>query len=76
MLNSDVLNASPFRHALRPLPDKAVSHALRSSGQNTGDIGAKAIAEVLKVNTVLTKLELGSNSIGDGGAKAIAEARS
>ena len=39
MRNSDVLNASPFRHALRPLPDKAVSHALRSSGQNTGDIG-------------------------------------
>ena len=39
MRNSEVLNASPFRHALRPLPDKAVSHALRSSGQNNGDIG-------------------------------------
>jgi hypothetical protein len=36
--------------------------------------GAKAIAEALKVNAVLTTLNLGYNSIGDEGAKAIAEA--
>ena len=39
-----------------------------------GDEGAKAIAEALKVNTVLTRLRLGENKIGDEGAKAIAEA--
>ena len=38
------------------------------------DHGAKAIAEALKVNPVLTSLVLYSNSIGDDGAKAIAEA--
>jgi Ran GTPase-activating protein (RanGAP) involved in mRNA processing and transport len=41
---------------------------------NIGDEGAKAIAEALKVNTVLTVLYLGENNIGDDGAKAIAEA--
>ena len=39
-----------------------------------GDDGAKAIAEALKVNPVLTTLLLWSNNIGDDGAKAIAEA--
>ena len=39
-----------------------------------GDGGAKAIAEALKVNAVLTILKLGSNKIGVDGAKAIAEA--
>ena len=39
-----------------------------------GDEGAKAIAEALKVNPVLTTLWLGANSIGADGAKAIAEA--
>ena len=39
-----------------------------------GDDGAKAIAEALKVNAVLTELKLYYNSIGDDGAKAIAEA--
>eukprot|EP00900_Chrysochromulina_parva_P015346 jgi/Chrpa1/23812/Chrysochromulina_OHIO_Genome00026551-RA len=36
--------------------------------------GAKAIAEALKVNAVLTELSLGANNIGVDGAKAIAEA--
>ena len=36
--------------------------------------GAIAIAEALKVKTVLTELVLYDNSIGDEGAKAIAEA--
>ena len=45
---------------------------LRSN--SIGDDGAKAIAEALKVNTVLTTLNLDRNSIGDDGAKAIAEA--
>ena len=36
--------------------------------------GAKAIAEALKVNPVLTELDLYNNQIRDDGAKAIAEA--
>ena len=43
-------------------------------GNSIGVDGAKAIAEALKVNTVLTKLYLFNNSIGVDGAKAIAEA--
>ena len=40
-----------------------------------GDDGAKAIAEALKVNPVLTELNLNGNfNIGPEGAKAIAEA--
>jgi hypothetical protein len=38
-----------------------------------GDDGAKAIAEALKVNAVVAKLDLGWNKIGDEGAIAIAE---
>jgi hypothetical protein len=38
-----------------------------------GDEGAKAIAEALKVNPVLTSLDLRANIIGVDGAKAIAE---
>ena len=34
---------------------------------NIGDEGAKAIAEALKVNAVLTKLWLGSNNLGNAG---------
>ena len=41
---------------------------------NIGDDGAKAIAEALKVNPVLTSLDLRKNSICVDGAKAIAEA--
>ena len=37
-------------------------------------MGAKAIAQALKVNAVVTELKLGGNKIGDEGAKAIAEA--
>ena len=46
------------------------------SDHSTGnsDDEAKAIAEALKVNTVLTTLYLSNNSIGDEGSKAIAEA--
>ena len=44
------------------------------SNNSIGDEGAKAIAEALKVNAVLTKLSLGGNKIGDVGAKAIANA--
>ena len=44
-------------------------------GNGIGDDGAKAIAEALKVNPVLTSLDLyGNFSIGDDGARAIAEA--
>jgi Ran GTPase-activating protein (RanGAP) involved in mRNA processing and transport len=46
---------------------------LNLTAKSIGDDGAKAIAEALKVNTVLTSLSLDDNSIGDDGAKAIAE---
>ena len=39
-----------------------------------GDDGAKAIAEALKVNPVLTKLYLYNNNLGDAGEKAVREA--
>jgi Ran GTPase-activating protein (RanGAP) involved in mRNA processing and transport len=39
-----------------------------------GDDGAKAIAEALKVNAVVTTLYLYDNNIGPEGAMAIAEA--
>jgi hypothetical protein len=41
---------------------------------NIGDEGAKAIAEALKVNVVVTTVDLGDNSIRVEGAIAIAEA--
>ena len=39
-----------------------------------GDEGAKALAEALKVNATVKKLELRSCGIGDDGAAALAEA--
>ena len=36
--------------------------------------GAKAIAEALKVNAVLTKLDLKYNKLGEAGKKAVREA--
>ncbi len=49
---------------------------LRLNGNEIGDVGAKAIAEALKVNgnADLTVLWLADNNIGVDGAKAIAEA--
>ena len=41
---------------------------------NIGDVGAKYIAEALKVNRVLTTLYLHNNVVGDGGARSIAQA--
>ena len=38
------------------------------------DDGAKAIAEALKVNAVLTKLNLENNNLGDAGEKAVRKA--
>ena len=39
-----------------------------------GDDGAQAIAEALKVNPVLTKLDLEFNNLGDAGKKAVRDA--
>ena len=41
---------------------------------NIGVEGAKAIAEALKVNAVLTKLSLLNNNLGDAGEKAVRDA--
>ena len=41
------------------------------SHNNIGDDGAKAIAESLKVNPVLTKLYLQYNNMGETGKKAM-----
>ena len=38
---------------------------------NIGAEGAKAIAEALKVNTSLTKINLWDNNIGDKGAREL-----
>jgi NLR family CARD domain-containing protein 3 len=39
-----------------------------------GDDGAKAIAEALKVNAVLIKLDIQVNNMGDEGEKAVRDA--
>ena len=44
-----------------------------SSG-GIGDEGAKAIAEALKVNLVLTKLDLRINGLGNAGKQAVRDA--
>ena len=44
------------------------------SFNSIGDDGAKAIAEALKVNPVLTKLDLRYNNMGDAGGKVVREA--
>ena len=43
-------------------------------GNDIGDVGAKAIAEALKVNAVLTKLDIWANNMGDAGGKAVRDA--
>jgi hypothetical protein len=45
-----------------------------SQNYNISDDGAKAIAEALKVNAVLTKLNLKFNDMGDAGNKALRDA--
>ena len=42
--------------------------------RSIGDAGATAIGEGLKVNAVLTELNLSDNLVGDEGAKALASA--
>ena len=44
------------------------------AGNRIGVDGAKAIAEALKVNPVLTKLDLRWNTMGDAGKKAVRDA--
>ena len=44
------------------------------SNNNIGSNGAKAIAEALKVNPVLTKLNLEVNNLGEAGEKAVRDA--
>ena len=46
---------------------------LQLSKAEIGDMGAQALAEALRENSSLTKLELDANSIGDAGAQALAE---
>jgi hypothetical protein len=43
-------------------------------GNNIGVEGVITIAEALKVNAVLTKLELEYNSMGDAGKQALQDA--
>ena len=48
---------------------------LHLASNNIGDNGAKAIAEALKVNRVLTKLNIQYNaSMGDAGKQAVRDA--
>jgi len=48
-----------------PLPSLLLSH------NSLGDAGAKEIAEMLKVNNTVTRVDLSSNEIGDDGAAAL-----
>ncbi len=47
---------------------------LELGGNEIGDEGAKAIAEALKVNAVLTKLDIRYKNMGDAGKKAVRDA--
>ena len=47
---------------------------LELGNNSIGDDGAKAIAEALKVNAVLTELHLYDNNLGDAGNKAVQDA--
>ena len=47
--------------------------ALDLGNKNIGDLGAQALAEVLKVNTNLKNINLAVNGIKDKGVKYIAE---
>lgn len=47
--------------------------SLNLSGNNINDVGAQALAEMLKINTTLESLELNCNGIEYDGAVALAE---
>jgi hypothetical protein len=47
---------------------------LKLGSNSIGVEGAIAIAEALKVNAVLTKLDLENNRMGDAGEKAVRDA--
>ena len=50
------------------------SSTLKLPGKGLGDAGAKELAEVIKVNKVLQRIDLTYNRIGNAGAQALAEA--
>ena len=50
------------------------SKELNLSYYDLGAEGAKSLSEALKVNTVLTNIDLRSNNIGDEGAKSLSSA--
>ena len=47
-------------------------NTLHLRDNSIGDIGVRALAVALKVNTALATLDLRYNSIGDSGARALA----
>ena len=47
---------------------------LQLGGNSISEDGAKAIAEALKVNPVLTKLDLRGNDLGNAGGKVVQDA--
>ncbi|KJE97164.1 hypothetical protein CAOG_010088 [Capsaspora owczarzaki ATCC 30864] len=53
---------------------KNASGQLSLLNRQIGEVGARAIAETLKVNKTLKYLDLDNNLIGDAGAQSIAEA--
>ena len=62
--------------ALKGVFNRVLTELSVSLGGNEmfGDEGAKAIAEALKVNSVLTKLYLCNNNLGRAGEKAVRDA--
>ena len=50
------------------------SSTLKLAGKGLGDAGAKELAEVIKVNKTLKRIDLTYNQIGNAGAQALAEA--
>jgi hypothetical protein len=72
MKTTELKHCSLLKNSL-DIESATVVTILMLDGNDIGDEGAKAIAEVLKVNAVVTTLDLADNSIEDEGAIAIAE---
>ena len=78
--NERRVKAMPFEDFLKELQHVSLKDSIlhngfsRSKGNNVGPDGAKALAELLKINSTLKKISLDSNQINAEGAIFLADA--
>ena len=65
---SDVIESDDDNYVTATIPQHCTHLSLGNNYIAFGDVGAAALGEALKVNTVLTTLSLNGNTIGDVGA--------